>query len=991
VSSVKGRLFTSLGKTPDEEMYSRGCIFVDHATNHIHVEFQKRLNTHETITAKQSYESMCLDFGVVPQSYLSDNATAFTSHAFELHLENFSQHIRFAGAGAHHHNGHAERAIRTVMSIARTMMLHSAIHWPDVADPCLWPMAVQHAAFLYNHMPSLENGLSPHDLFSKTRWEHRRFLDIHVWGCPVYVLDKTLSDGKKIPKWKPRSQRCIYVGLSKKHATSVPLVLNPITGSITAQFHVVFDDWFATIASSVEHLPNFNSDEWIHMFGASTFQYPFDAETETAASNQPKPLLQTQRDRTFDALNNRFPPTALAPPPPREPPSIDPVVSSTLKQREPPSVASLQQREPPLQEREPPPQSREPPAVTFESPLPQRERSGLIDALTPSLPEPSPQTPSSPRRSTRQRQAPSRLGYDGSQGSGFVAQAQPFGLSDAPSGLARYMMQSVDDFQPACFVAHKDPGTLSWSEAMDDVEDRDKWIAAARAEIAILEANHTWQEVTKSSAKTKIIPGTWVFRRKRTPDGEIKKYKARYCCRGDLLDDDQNTYAPVVHWPTVRVLLIIAMIQGWITCSIDFDSAFVQASLKDPVWIHVPRGFQSSTGDNMCLKLEKSLYGLTIAPKLWYEHLTGAILDLGFQQSSYDQCLFFQENIMIAVYVDDCGIAASDQKHIDALIAGLRSRGFTLHIEGKFEEFLGIGIDRGPDFIGRIHMTQKGLIKKVIHYTGMDECNPNWTPASQVALGADADSSEKHEDCFKWSYATAVGMLQYLAMNTRPDISFAVSQVSRFTQGAKKSHGVAIKTIVRYLKRTEDKGTYLDNDECYDRDGCFKLECFVDADFAGLYKQDPDESPSSAKSRTGYIIRLAGAPLVWKSKLQTEISLSTLESEYSALSQAMRQLIPIRLLIIELLAVIDDRESLKSSISCTVFEDNNGALGLATNQRITARTKYFHVKWHHFWNAVTTGDIAVVKVSTKDQLADYLTKGLSREVFEYLQNLVQGW
>jgi hypothetical protein len=347
---------------------------------------------------------------------------------------------------------------------------------------------------------------------------------------------------------------------------------------------------------------------------------------------------------------------------------------------------------------------------------------------------------------------------------------------------------------------------------------------------------------------------------------------------------------------------------------------------------------------------------------------------------------------MIAVYVDDCGIAASDQKHIDALIAGLRSRGFTLHIEGKFEEFLGIGIDRGPDCIGRIHMTQKGLIKKVIHYTGMDDCNPNWTPASQVALGADADSSEKHKDCFKWSYATAVGMLQYLAMNTRPDISFAVSQVSRFTHGAKKSHGVAIKTIVCYLKRTKDKGTYLDQDACReDPNGCFKLECFVDANFAGLYKQDPDESPSSAKSHTGYIIRLAGAPLIWKSKLQTEISLSTLESEYSALSQAMRQLIPIRLLIIELLSVIDARESLTSSISCTVFEDNNGALALATNQRITARTKYFHVKWHHFWNAVTTGDVAVIKVSTKDQLSDYLTKGLPRQVFEYLRKAVQGW
>ncbi len=78
-------------------------------------------------------------------------------------------------------------------------------------------------------------------------------------------------------------------------------------------------------------------------------------------------------------------------------------------------------------------------------------------------------------------------------------------------------------------------------------------------------------------------------------------------------------------------------------------------------------------------------------------------------------------------------------------------------------------------------------------------------------------------DCFKWSYATALGMLQYLTMNTCPDILFAVSQVLRFTHGAKKKHGIAVKTIVGYLKRTEDKGTYLDQ-ETYHNAKCMKLE-----------------------------------------------------------------------------------------------------------------------------------------------------------------------
>ena len=137
---------------------------------------------------------------VVPQKYMSDNGRAFTSKQFTEHLSDFHQISKFAGVGAHHHNAQAERAIRTIMSIARTMMIHAGIHWPDVADSTLWPMSVKHACFLYNHVPSHVTGLSPSDLFTRTRWPQKKLLDLHVWGCPVYVLDKSLQDGKKIPK-----------------------------------------------------------------------------------------------------------------------------------------------------------------------------------------------------------------------------------------------------------------------------------------------------------------------------------------------------------------------------------------------------------------------------------------------------------------------------------------------------------------------------------------------------------------------------------------------------------------------------------------------------------------------------------------------------------------------------------------------------------------------------------------------------------------------
>jgi transposase InsO family protein len=107
--------------------------------------------------------------GVVVQKYMSDNGSAFTSKEFSEHLTEFAQVSKLAGVGAHHHNAQAERAIQTIMSISRTMMIHSGIHWPDMAQASLWPMAVARACYLYNHVPNPATGLSPTtDIFTKS-------------------------------------------------------------------------------------------------------------------------------------------------------------------------------------------------------------------------------------------------------------------------------------------------------------------------------------------------------------------------------------------------------------------------------------------------------------------------------------------------------------------------------------------------------------------------------------------------------------------------------------------------------------------------------------------------------------------------------------------------------------------------------------------------------------------------------------------------------
>ena len=124
---------------------------------------------------------------------------------------------------------------------------------------------------------------------------------------------------------------------------------------------------------------------------------------------------------------------------------------------------------------------------------------------------------------------------------------------------------------PAALKARvvKDPDTLSFQDAMSSA-NRDQWMAAAQSEISALESKDTWKEVPMSDARTKIIPGTWEFRIKRSPRGEVKKFKARYCVRGDLEeDDDEDNFAPVVSWSTVRLFLVLSFILGWTTISLD--------------------------------------------------------------------------------------------------------------------------------------------------------------------------------------------------------------------------------------------------------------------------------------------------------------------------------------------------------------------------------------------------------------------------------------
>ena len=270
-----GHLYTSMGKTTSDLMYAGGCIFVDHATGDVHVEHLLNFTTTETLQAKAQYEKCMADMGVMVQAYQADNGI-FAACAFVNNIESGLQNIKFSGVGAHHQNGIAEHAIHSILSKARTILMHAAICWPSMMETNLWPMAVDYAVYHHNHMPRPPVGmLAPIDLLLKTQSAQTHFHDMHVWGCPCYVLDTKLQDGHKLPKWKPRSRRGMFIGFSPHHSSLVPLVLNPRTRKISPQFHVVFDDWFTSVLS-VGADNAFEPSMWQTLFSHSRYHYMFD-------------------------------------------------------------------------------------------------------------------------------------------------------------------------------------------------------------------------------------------------------------------------------------------------------------------------------------------------------------------------------------------------------------------------------------------------------------------------------------------------------------------------------------------------------------------------------------------------------------------------------------------------------------------------------------------------------------------------------------------
>lgn len=345
--------------------------------------------------------------------------------------------------------------------------------------------------------------------------------------------------------------------------------------------------------------------------------------------------------------------------------------------------------------------------------------------------------------------------------------------------------------------------------------------------------------------------------------------------------------------------------------------------------------------------------------------------------------MFLSKNIIVIVYIDDLLVYAKNDALIDDFIKRMQSEDVALCREGTAEGYLGVDVRKEGT---SIHLTQVGLTKRIITALGLDDqySRSHLTPAECSPLPKD-DNGEPASGMI--NYASVVGMLLYLCGHSRPDISFAVHQCARYTFDPKRRHEKALLRIGRYLKGTLENGLILTPTSN------LAIDCYPDADFAGLWNHEVPDDPHCVRSRTGYVITLSSCPVLWVSKKQTAIALSTMEAEYIALSQSCKDLFPIMDLVTELSGSLELDFNSSPRLHVWIHEDNVGALtlGKLEPRRMTPRSKHYALKYHWFREHLAPRQIELVKIDTGDQLGDIFTKGLGSVAFHRLRKKLMGW
>ncbi|KAJ9556974.1 hypothetical protein OSB04_011588 [Centaurea solstitialis] len=464
--------------------------------------------------------------------------------------------------------------------------------------------------------------------------------------------------------------------------------------------------------------------------------------------------------------------------------------------------------------------------------------------------------------------------------------------------------------------------------------ESEQWQEAMKAEMQSMYDNQVW-ELTDLPQHCKAVGRKWVFKKKTDMDGNVHTFKARLVAKGFTQThgiDYDETFSPVAMLKSIRILMAIS------------------AYFNYEIW------------------------QMDQASRSWNLHFDERIKEFGFAKSEFEPCVYtkFYGSIVtfLVLYVDDILLIGNDVPTLQSVKEWL-SKCFQMKDLGEAAYILGIKIyrNRSKRLIG---LSQSTYIDKVLKRFRMDESKKGFIPMQHGIVLSKTQcpvSSEDQDKMKSVPYASAIGSIMYAMLCTRPDVAYSVSVTSRYQQNPGEPHWVAVKNILKYLRRTKEMFLVFGGSEDE-----ISVIGYSDASF----QTDRDDF----RSQSGYVFTLNGGAISWKSSKQDTIADSTTEAEYIAACDAAKEAVWLRNFLSDLRVV--------ASISrpIDIFCDNSGAVAQAKEPREHHKSRHVLRKYHLIREIIGRGDVRICKIPTEDNVADPLTKPLARAKHETHANSI---
>jgi hypothetical protein len=909
--------------------------FIDGNTHFVKV---KLLHTKdETCTALKAFiERAEVETGERVNYFRSDGGGEYGSKVLATYFESKGIHHEKTNAYTPQENGLAERMNRTIVEMARSLLKDANL--PN----SYWSFAVNYAVHIINRSPTrtLKNTLTPYEAYTGNK---PSVAHLRIFGCKAYAY----VPQEKRQKLDSKTIECTFLGYSE-HKKAYTLV-HRSSGRLVESRDVHFDEGELVEPNRVRIETEVSENE------AETEEMRTLEHNESNSDSESSVDLQDLLDVTSDDDDG---PKGL----PKHSEGSGNAGHNASSSSGVDNASKHSSRSGNEFRATPTSQLDSATKKTSETSLTHLNDSNTQPANSY---QPQPTQQDEPRRSTRNRRAPVRddddryflTSYGSRTGQNVGGRAGveggERGDNEAERHTANVTQVTNVTNESARAAVLGDP--LTYHDAMSR-QDHNEWIKACNAELEVLKKFGVFEEVPRPQDR-KVVGSKWVFHMKHGPDGQIERYKARVVAQGfsQVEGIDYNeTFAPVTKFNSIRLLLALAARYDWEIHQMDVKSAFLNGELDEEIYLRPPPGYKAAP--NTVWRLKKALYGLKQASREWYKTFLSELKTLGFTRIQADHCVFYKKidghDLIIAVYVDDNLILSDSLDLINKTKKELSSR-FEMTDLGDVNWILNMEVTRNRPK-RTIRLSQSQYIENILERHGMADCKPAATPMEVNLKLEQLDAPEVDVT----EYQQLIGSLMYGSLGTRFDITHEVGVLSRHNHTPGKQHHTAVKRVFRYLRGTSDCDVLFD--------GKSPIEgpiVYSDADWAG--------NPIDRKSISGYTAILSGAAISWSSKKQSTVALSSTEAEYIAAARATQEATWIQTFLSEI------GHPLGKPIP--LYVDNQSAIKLIQNPVAHDRTKHIDIKYHFIRDAQARGIIKVEYCPTERQVADVLTKPLSRE------------